>query len=120
MPTVAIEPDLYTRIEETAYAQAISIDSVVAEAASQYLWELERQKISEEAAIYRSRHAELRQNYFGKYVAMHDGEVVDYDSNMDMLWRRVRQRFGRTPIMIALVGASPEDTYVRHAFRFEA
>lgn len=119
MPTITLEPELYTRIKETARKQASSIDSVVAEAANHYLWELERQKISEEAAAYRDHHAELRQHFLGKYIAMHNGEVVDCDANVDVLWQRVRQRFGRTPIMIVLVGASPEETISRHGFRFE-
>ncbi len=119
MPTITLEPDLYTRVEEAAQERRTTIESVVTEATRQYLWELERQKISAEAAIYRQRHAEIVTRYFGEYIAMHLGEVVDHDADMNILWRRVRKRFGKTPIMIALVESAPDRTFTRHDFRFE-
>ncbi len=83
-------------------------------------WELDRHKISEESKIYRQQHAELKDQYLGQYIAMHNGQVVDHDTNFQTLRRRIRQRFGHTPVMITLVEEAAEQILVRHGFRMEA
>ena len=54
-------------------------------------WELDRWKISEESQIYQRRHAELKAQYLGQYIAMHDGQVVDHDNDFVALRERVRR-----------------------------
>ena len=119
MPTVVLDQDVYERLETLAKERLTTADTLVGDAARQYLWELERQKISEESAIYRKRHAEIKEKFLGEYIAMHEGEVVDHDEDMERLWRRIRQRFGRTPIMITYVDETPDITLTRLGFRFE-
>ncbi|MFQ5859514.1 MAG: hypothetical protein ACE5LU_28280 [Anaerolineae bacterium] len=43
-------------------------------------------------------------------------EVVDHDTDLLTLRRRIRQRFGRTPVMITLVEDAPERALIRHGF----
>ena len=82
-------------------------------------WELDRRKISEESQIYQQRHTELKAQYLGQYIAMCDGQVVDHDMDVTILRQRVRQRFGRKPVMITLVEEGAERPLVRHGFRLE-
>lgn len=82
--------------------------------------ELDRRKISEESQIYQRRHAELKAEYLGQYIAMHDGQVVDHDSDFVALRQRVRQQFLHTPVMITLVEEVAERPIARHGFRIEA
>jgi hypothetical protein len=119
MPVITVEPDLYKQVKTVASEQQVSIDEVLAEAARDYLWELDRQKISRESEAYRQMHAALKKRFFGQYVAVHDGDVVDHDADESKLWQRIRQRFGHTPVMITQVGETPERTLVRRGFRFE-
>jgi hypothetical protein len=119
MPTVAVEPKLYSRVEEAALEYQVSIDEILTTALRLYLWELDRRQISKESAIYRQRHAELKARYLGQYIAMHKGQVVDHDTDFQALRQRIRQRFGRTPVMIALVEDVAERPLVRHGFRTE-
>ncbi len=119
MPTVTVEPKLYERVEETALECKVSIGEVLAAAVHLYLWELDRRKISEESAVYRQRHAELREQYLGQYIAMHNGQVVDHDTDFQALRQRIRRRFGRTPVMITLVEDVAERSLVRHGFRMK-
>jgi hypothetical protein len=119
MPTVAVEPELYRRVEEAALEQEASVSEVLAEAVRHYIWELDRRKISEESKIYHQRHAELKAQYLGQYIAMHNGQVVDHDTDFQTLRQRVRQRFERTPVMITLVEDVAERPLVRHGFRME-
>jgi hypothetical protein len=119
MPILTVEPELYERVEKAASKHRASVDEVLIEAVRQYLWELDRRRISEESRIYHQRHAELKARYLGQYIAMSDGQVVDSDADFHTLRKRVRQRFGHTPVMITLVEEVVERPLVRHGFRME-
>lgn len=119
MPTITIDPDLYKRIESIARREHASLPQMLETALRRYIWELDRRKISEEAAAYRHQHATLKKNYLGEYIAMRDGEVVDHDRDFHALRQRVRQKFQHIPVMITLVGDSPEQIISRRGFRVE-
>ncbi len=119
MPTLTIEPTLYQYVETAAAENSLSIEQMLSEALRRYLWDLDRRRISTESQIYRRRHVELKDRYLGQYVAMCGGEVVDNDADFQALRQRVRQRFGRKPVMITLVEEVPERTLVRQGFRME-
>ena len=51
----------------------------------------------------RKMHARLVDEYAGDYVAIHDGEVVDHDPDVRALHLRIRQRYGRAPILLRQV-----------------
>lgn len=119
MPKVVVESELYKRIEDAASKYEASTDEMFAEAVRRYLWELERDKISKESAIYRQRHAELKHRYLGQYIAMHNGQIVDHDTEFQALLNRIRKRYGRTPVMITRVEEEARQTFVRHGFSLE-
>ncbi len=117
---LVIEPQLYSRVEQAANEHKLGVDRILIEAIRRYLWQLDRRKISEESQIYRQRHVELKAQYLGQYIAMHDGQVVDHDMDVTALRQRVRHCFDRKPVMITLVEEAPERLLVRHGFRLEA
>jgi Arc/MetJ family transcription regulator len=117
---LVIEPQLYSRVTQAADEHKIGIDRILFEALRRYLWELDRRKISEESRTYQQRHAELKAQYLGQYIAMHNGQVADHDVDVVVLRQRVRQRFGRKPVMITLVEDVAERPLTRHGFRLEA
>ncbi|MCX6030823.1 MAG: DUF5678 domain-containing protein [Chloroflexi bacterium] len=117
---LVIEPQLYSRVEQAADEHKLGIDRILTDALRRYLWELDRRKISEESQTYQQRHAELKAQYLGQYIAMRDGQVVDHDMDVAVLRQHVRQRFGRKPVMIILVEEVAERPLARHGFRLEA
>jgi hypothetical protein len=119
MPTIAVAPELYQRVEEASLEHKASMGEILNEAIRRYLWELDRRKISEESKVYRQRHAEIKALYLDQYIAMHNGQVVDHDFDFQALHQRIRQQFGRTPVMITLVEDVAERLLVRHSFRME-
>lgn len=119
MPSVVVEPKLYRRVEEAALEHQRSIDEILTEAVRRYLWELDRRKISEESRVYRQRYAELKAQYLGEYIAMHNGQVVDHDADFQALRQRVRKRFGHTAVMITLVEDVAQRPLTRRGFRME-
>jgi hypothetical protein len=86
---------------------------------SSALWESDQQKVSNESRVYRQQHVALKGEYLGKYIAMHDCQVVDHDSDFRVLRQRVQQRCGRTPVMITLVEDIADQTLARRGFRLE-
>jgi len=90
---------------------------LLTEAIRRHLWELDCRRISEESLTYQQRHVELKAHYLGEYIAMCDGQVVDHDPDVVVLRQRLRQRFGRKPVMITLVEKVAEQVIVRHGFR---
>lgn len=100
MPTVAVEAELYDRIEKAAKKHKADIDELLNQAIRRYLWELDRRKISDESKIYRQQYVELKAKYEGQYIAMHEGQVVDHDPDFEVLYQWVRQQFEHTPVMI--------------------
>jgi len=120
MSAVIVESELYKRIEEAAREYQTEVSELFAEAIRRYLWELDRQKIARESQTFRERHAELKAKYLNQYIAMHDGRLVDSDDDFPALRQRIRQRFGRTPVMMTRVEETVEHPVVRHGFRLEA
>jgi glutamyl-tRNA reductase len=104
-------------MEQAAQETQATPEELLAEALRRYLWELSRRKIAEESKAYRRQHADLKTRYLGQYIAMLKGEVVDHDADFQALWQRVRQRFGRTPVLITQVREEPETTLARRGFQ---
>jgi hypothetical protein len=120
MPTITLEPDLYDRVKAAAQEQQASVDEVFAKAVQTYLWEQQRQKISGESRLYQQQHARLKAHFLGQYIAMHDGQVVDHDTDFTQLRRRIRAQYGRTAVMITRVEETPVATFTRRGFRVES
>jgi hypothetical protein len=57
---------------------------------------------------------ELVANYRGRYVAIHDGCVVDSDTDDIALVQRVHARVGYVPIHVGLVSDSPPLVRIPH------
>ncbi len=119
MSTLVIEPQLYERIELAARDHKANVNQLFSDAIRQYLWELDRRKIAEESRAYRQLHAALKAQYLGQYIAMHEGQVVDHDTDFQVLRQRIRRRFGHTPILITLVEDLPERPVTRRGFVVE-
>jgi len=120
MPTITVEPELYELFERAAAERRTGVNVLFAEAARRFVWELNRHGISAECEIYRQRHAELKTQFLGRYIAMRNGHVVDHDADFQALRRRVRERFGRAPVMITLVTDEADPPLTRSGFRWES
>ena len=118
-PHLVIEQQLYSRVEQAAEEHKIGIDRILTDALRRYLWELDRRKISEESQAYQTRHAEMKTQYLGQYIAMHNSQVVDHDMDVTALCQRVRQRFGRKPVMVTLVEEVTDRPLIRRGFQQE-
>lgn len=101
---VPLKIDLLQSLQEVADEQGLSLENVLDELVRQYIYRARRGKIEQENQSFARIHAELKQHYYRQHVAIHNGQLVDHDSSLDELVKRVKTKFGRIPVLIAVVG----------------
>lgn len=105
---------LETKLAQLARAFGEAPEKIVEEAVAEHLDELNQRKLDLEIAAWEQRFPELRAQYANQFVALHQGEVVDADSEFEPLFLRVQERFGELAILIRQVGETPDESW---AFR---
>ena len=119
MSTITLQPRLMEQLKQVASERAVRPKELLETAVRTYLRQLEREKIKAEAEAFRAMHAELVEKYLGQYVAIRNGKVVDHDEDFQSLHSRIRQRFGRRPVLLRRVEVEPERVWVFRSPRFE-
>ncbi len=119
MLTVSLPEMVVKDLTEIAKLEGLTVEQALSKAAAYYRREVGRRKIDVEAEAYRRKHPRLRAKYLGKHIAMHNGRVVDHDRDPSALYLRVRERFGRIPVLIRLVEEEPERELVFRSPRLE-
>ena len=119
MSSVELVPELYARVEQIAQARNTTVNTVLDEAVKHYLWEIQREIISNETRMYRAKHAALKEKYLGHFIAMRDGQIVDSDQDLHALRTRVRARFGFEPILMTKVEENADPMMMKHGFSLE-
>ncbi len=78
-----------------------------------------RSQLAVEQAAWYARPPDERARYRGKFVAVHDGQVIDHDPDQRTLYLRVRARFGHTPVLIVRADWDEPPVYTIHSPRLE-
>ncbi|MFZ2358830.1 MAG: hypothetical protein WA040_05765 [Anaerolineae bacterium] len=107
------EPLLVQQITQLARTQERPPEDVVETAVRSYLESLEEHAIHRETEAFWKQHDQLLVLYPNQYVALRNGVVVDHDSDVSCLERRVRDRYGMAPVLIA-----PVTSVGRRGFRW--
>jgi hypothetical protein len=103
MYPVVLRADLQQDLEQEAENQQRSVTELVNEAVQDYLRQRAKEKIGREQAAYERMHPSLKNTHFGKWVAVHEGQLVDCDDDDAALHQRVRARYGDAAILITRV-----------------
>ncbi len=109
---VELDADLVAALRQVAQQRGLSADELLYDLVRQFLRKARREKIRQEFAAYQAMHSQLAATRLGEHVAIHEGQVVDHDQEPDALLRRVRERFGRTPVLIVQVREQPAREFV--------
>ena len=112
MDTIPIRADLIQSVEKLAQEQGTNAESLLNEWIQRQLALARERRIREEAARYRAQHSALLPIYGGQYIAMRNGEVIDHDTELGVLYQRVRERYGDEPVLMTPV--TPEPMPVGH------
>ena len=97
------EPTLVWQVERLADRMIQPVEHVLELAVRRYFDVMEQETIHDETEAFWAMHEELRKPYAGQYVAVYRGNVVDHDGDVSRLERRMRERFGLLPVLIAPV-----------------
>lgn len=108
---LTLNSDLVESVRKVAIEQGQSIETVLNDLMREYLQQARKHKIDREQGFFERVHTDLKKNYLGQHVAIHQEQLIDHDSNLDSLVKRVQDKFGRMPILFALVGNEPVPTF---------
>lgn len=111
MTQVPLQMDLLQSFQDVVAEQGLEVENVLDELVRQYLQQARRDKIKQENEHFLTLHPELRRDYYHQHVVIHQGQLVDNDKDLDKLVKRVKTKFGRTPVLIAFVEDEPFPTY---------
>lgn len=105
--TLMVPDTVYQRAERLAHSSHRPVDEVLREHVQ---WGLPRFHISKdssvmdrEVAAYEAMHGQLWKQYPNQYVGVHQGEVVDYDSDKVTLLKRIRKQYPNKVVLIRQV-----------------
>jgi len=108
MLTIALQPNLIERLEQVAADEDTSAAELLDLAVTEFLEKIALQKLQDETHAFEASHPQLVQQYFGEYVAIHNGAVVDHDLDARQLHLRIRTQFGQQPILLRQVTETAE------------
>lgn len=97
------EQKLVEELEQVAAQQNTSAETLLNTAVSQFLYNKALRKMQTENQAFERMHNQLVTQYLGQYVAIHNCELIDHDTDLVVLRRRIRQRFGRMAILLRQV-----------------
>jgi predicted transcriptional regulator len=117
--TITIEPTFQAKLEQIAQSTGKSPEEIVNEAIQEHLERLNEQRLEAEIRAFKQMHANLKTSYFGQFVAVYEGQVVDSVSDFESLFLRVQARFGDAPVLIGQVTNSPIEEWHFRSPRLE-
>jgi hypothetical protein len=111
MSTVALAEQTVSKLEQVAEQRGVTVETLAEQVIQEFLLAERREAIRRESAAFRAMYPQLLPTYAGRYVAIYQGQLVDYDADQLTLYRRVSQQYGDAPILIKQVTASPDEVY---------
>ncbi len=111
MVTLPLQEELIDQVRQLTEPEGLDATEFVAEAIRHHLSVFRQKRIAAETTAWYRLPAEERAGYADKYVAVYGGKVVDSDPDRLTLYLRVRERYGRQPILITEGGDYPIPVY---------
>ncbi len=99
--------------------QATSGQQVIITFLEEALVDSQDDPLAQEEATFIAMHDQLREKYFGEYVAIHNQALVDHDKDLERLSLRISKRFGTEAVWIAPVQESPQEEWVIRSPRLD-
>jgi predicted transcriptional regulator len=119
LETIELRPELQAMLEENAHREAKSISDMLNEALEYYFEAKQEEKLNKEVEAYEAIHAELWRTRPYQWVAFHNQQLIDHDTDHVSLYRRIHARYGRIAILIRQVREQPVEEIWWRSFRIE-
>ena len=127
--TVELPDNLYHRTRRFARLHHQDVDAAISALLEQGLaaeeadeeiidWSEPDPAVDREMEAYIAMHPKLKEQYFGKYVAIYHGELVDQDDDPAMLSARINAKYPNEFVWLTQVGPDPIRTITMRSLRF--
>ncbi len=100
MVALNISADLADKIQTEATTHGMTVEEYLRAAIKHERALAARKKIEREQTWWLSQPESKRATYKGEFVAIHDLSVVDHDKEEAALYKRVRQKYGKTSVLV--------------------
>ncbi len=105
--TLTLPDEVYEQVRQAADADQRPMADVLVDSIAQvtpiFSVDPRRPAMLQEQAAYKTMHADLLRNFEGQFVAVHQGQVIDHDTDELALSQRVRLRLPDAVILIRQV-----------------
>ena len=108
------------QVQRIARWQRVTADELTTRTLSSYLDRLEWEKLEAEMVAFQAQLPVLLAAYADQYVAMHEGGVIDHDTDLRTLHGRVYAKMGAVPILLQKVTSAPTPDILVRSPRLEA
>lgn len=102
--TLTIPDDILAQAEADAAYYRKSIQDILVDALRQVYPAVDpdsrHAQMEREVEAFQTLHPQLATTHLGEWVAIHGGQVVDHDADLDALIDRVRDRFGNDAVVM--------------------
>jgi hypothetical protein len=95
-----ISDKLVGEIQKEAKGRGVSVEDYLQSAIRRERTLAARQKIEQEQEWWLGLPLSKRARYEGEYVAVHNQELVDHNKDKAALYKRIREKYGKTPVLI--------------------
>ncbi len=119
MATLSIAEETVTGLWQAADSLGTTVEILADKAIRRYLRQEAEKKIRREERYFRAQHVQLLEQYAEQFVAMHEGQVIDSDSDELALYLRVRERFPLVGVLIKRVTPVLDEIWVMRSPRLE-
>ncbi len=119
METISIDPAVAEQILHLVDYSKTDVEVIVDRALRTYLAQSRHKKIRMETNAFERQREALLVKYAGQYVAIHEGRVLDHDSDLRTLHLRVFKQLGHTPVLLKRVTQESERDLVFRSPHFE-
>ena len=100
MVALHISEELAGTISEEAATRGISVEEYLRSAIKRARTLNARQKIEQDQAWWLALPLSKRAKYEGEFIAIHDQKLIDHDKNEFALNKRIREKYGKTPVLM--------------------
>ena len=100
MTTLQVSEKLAWEIQTEAQERGLAIEAFLRKSLQRERTLTARQKIEQEQTWWLNLPLSARAKYEGEFIAIHNQQLVDHSKDENALYKRIRAKYGKIPILI--------------------